>query len=217
MDMTLRAKQTLEQADVIVAPVKQAGGTSTAYEIAAQGADLRHAEMLPMVFPMKQTHDYRTYLRQSGAVETITKRLDAGKNVAMVSLGDVSVYSTATYVRDMLEEAGYATQVVAGIPSFCSGAARAGKSLCENGQSLLIMPGITSPERLEQALTESDNLVIMKAGRTLPWLLPKLEEKGLLAQTTMLQNVGMAQEYIGAPVAGGNSYFTTLLIQKKRR
>jgi precorrin-2 methylase len=79
------------------------------------------------------------------------------------------------------------------------------------------MPGITSPERLEQALTESDNLVIMKAGRTLPWLLPKLEEKGLLAQTTMLQNVGMAQEYIGAPVAGGNSYFTTLLIQKKRR
>ena len=50
MDMTLRAKAVLEQADIIVTPIPKAGGTSAAYAIAAQAADLSHAERLDILF-----------------------------------------------------------------------------------------------------------------------------------------------------------------------
>ncbi|MFR9195244.1 MAG: precorrin-2 C(20)-methyltransferase, partial [Ruminococcus sp.] len=135
--------------------------------------------------------------------------------VAMVTLGDVSVYSTASYVRQLLEEKGYETRVAAGVPSFCAGAAKAKQSLCENGETLGILPGVASREVLEQAFDEFDNLVIMKAGRALSWLLPLLEERGLLEHTTMLRDVGMASEYVGSPQAEPYSYFTTLLIRQR--
>ena len=144
----------------------------------------------------------------------IRQALEAGKQVAMVTLGDVSVYSTATYVRQILAEKGYATQVIAGIPSFCAGAASAQYSLCENGESLLVLPGITAQAEIEAALAQFENVVIMKAGRTLSWLLPLLQEQGLLEKTVMFRDVGMETAYVGEPKADGNSYFTTLLIKK---
>lgn len=45
LDMTLRAKQVLEQADVVVAPVTKQGSASAAYTIAAQAADLSRAQI----------------------------------------------------------------------------------------------------------------------------------------------------------------------------
>ena len=116
LDMTLRAKQVLEQADVVVAPVTKQGSASAAYTIAAQAADLSRAQILEMLFPMKAHTDYRERLR-SGILQPVCAALDEGKLVAMVTLGDVSVYSTASYVRQLLEEKGYETRVAAGVPS----------------------------------------------------------------------------------------------------
>lgn len=115
MDMTLRAKAVLEQADIIVTPIPKAGGTSAAYAIAAQAADLSYAERLDILFPMQAHNDYRERLR-SGVLQPVCTALDSGRQVAMVTLGDVSVYSTASYVRQLLAEKGYATQVIAGVP-----------------------------------------------------------------------------------------------------
>ena len=92
MDMTLRAKAVLEQADIIVTPIPKAGGTSAAYAIAAQAADLSHAERLDILFPMQAHNDYRERLR-SGVLQPVCTALDSGRQVAMVTLGDVSVYT----------------------------------------------------------------------------------------------------------------------------
>lgn len=213
-DMTLKAKRILESADVVVIPVKQPGESSSAYAIAEQAADMSQAEKMEVVFPMKRGADYRSYLR-SGALDSLYKALDDGKKVAMVTLGNVSVYSTATYVRQMVALKGYETTVVAGIPSFCAGADKTQYSLCENEESLLVLPGVGSQKSIEQALGQFDNLVIMKAGRALEWLLPVLQQRGLLEHTVMLCNVGMPDEYIGKPLAEYRSYFTTLLIKKE--
>ena len=199
MDMTLRAKAVLEQADIIVTPIPKAGGTSAAYAIAAQAADLSYAERLDILFPMQAHNDYRERLR-SGVLQPVCTALDSGRQVAMVTLGDVSVYSTASYVRQLLAEKGYATQVIAGVPSFCAGAAKAQQSLCENSESLQILPAVHSREAVETALEQFDNLVVMKAG--------------LLEHTTMLRDVGMPSEYIGKPELEPYSYFTTLLIKE---
>ena len=113
MDMTLRAKAVLEQADIIVTPIPKAGGTSAAYAIAAQAADLSHAERLDILFPMQAHNDYRERLR-SGVLQPVCAALDSGRQVAMVTLGDVSVYSTASYVRQLLAEKGCRVYLLGG-------------------------------------------------------------------------------------------------------
>lgn len=215
LELTLHAKQILETADVIVAPVKRIQSDSVALGIVRQVADLQNAELLKIVFPMQQNPDYKNYLR-SGILDPIKERLDQGKQVAMLTLGDVSIYSTASYVREILAESGYQTSVIPGISSFSAGSALAQRSLCENRESLLILPAVQSPESVRQAITQADNIVIMKAGNALPWLIPMLETLNLLDNTIMMQNIGMPDCYIGSPVIRGTSYFTTLLIKKSQ-
>ena len=213
MDMTLRAKQVLETADVILIPVKKAGEPSAAFRIAQQAADMSRSEQIEMVFPMKAAKDYKTFL-SGDVLSPIRRRLEAGKTVAMVTLGDVSVYSTATYVRQVLEQDGYRTGVIAGIPTFCTAAARAGVSLCENEESMMVLPGVCSAEKLVELLEQFDTLLIMKAGKALPWLVPLLKQKNLEQNTLMFCNVGMEQEYIGPVQMESVGYFTTLLIKR---
>jgi precorrin-2/cobalt-factor-2 C20-methyltransferase len=168
---------------------------------------------MEIIFPMRAHKDYREYL-QSGTLDALYGKLEQGKNVAMVTLGDVSIYSTAAYVRQLVESKGFETEVVAGVTSFCAGAARAKVSLCENGQSLCVLPGVQDQKEILQVLNSFDTVVILKAGKILKWLLPVLEEYHLLENTVMLRNVGREDEYIGAPVLEEYSYFTTLLIRK---
>lgn len=214
MDLTLRAKQVLEQADVIVKPVRQIGASSVAYTIAAKSVNLGEKETLELAFPMQVQADYRNRL-QGSYLQPICNYLEAGKNVAMVTLGDVSIYSTATYVRQVLAQKGYETNVIAGISSFSAGAAKAKCSLCENQESLVVLPAVTDQDEVETALEQFNTLVLMKAGKALSWLIPMLTEKQLLSHTIMLCNIGMEGEYIGVPSMAYTSYFTTLIIKKK--
>lgn len=212
MDMTLKAKQVLEAADVIMVPIREKGEKSVAYEIASQVVDMSKSEMIEVVFPMKAAKDYKTYLA-GDVLNPIRSRLDENKTVAMVTLGDVSVYSTATYVRQTLEKAGYKTSVIPGITTFINAAARAGISLCENNESLMVVPGIRDKESLKPYFEKFDTIVIMKASKILEWIIPVLEEYGLKENTMMFCNIGMENEYIGPVKNEAAGYFTTLIIK----
>ena len=68
---------------------------------------------------------------------------------------------------------------------------------------------------LVAALAVCDNIVLMKAGSSMEYLIPFLEKRGLLEKTLVLGNVGMENEYIGPAEAGRTyGYFTTLIIKK---
>lgn len=212
MDMTLKAKHILETADVIVMPVRKHGEKSVAFEIAKQAADMSKSEKLEVVFPMKAARDYKAYLA-GDVLDPILRHLDENKTVAMVTLGDVSVYSTATYVRQTLENRGYKTMVIPGITTFINAAARAGISLCENNESLVVLPGIRTEESLKPYFDKFDTIVIMKAGKALEWIIPFLEKRGLKENTMMFCNIGMDNEYIGPIKNEKTGYFTTLIIK----
>lgn len=215
-DMTLYAKQVLENADVILIPIKKEGEASTAFKIAEKAADMSRSEHIEMIFPMKEISDYRNYLSEE-KLFILKSRLDSGKNIAMITLGDSSVYSTAAYVRQILENDGYTVKTVSGIPSFISSASKAGISLCENRESMVILSGMSDENKFEDILKNKnfENIIIMKAGKALPLIIPVLEKNNLLKNTLMLCNVGMENEYIGEiQINKPVGYFTTLIIKK---
>ena len=68
-------------------------------------------KLLPLLFPMTRDADVReTHHRK--AAEDIIDMLDAGQSVAMVTIGDPTIYSTCFYVKHKVEDKGFAVEVV---------------------------------------------------------------------------------------------------------
>lgn len=213
--LTLKAKRILEEADVIAVPVKEEGERSTALEIIRPVVSLQKKALMEVVFRMAKDKEERKRCREA-AGKQLTEVLDQGKNVAMITLGDVAVYSTYMYVNQYAAERGYETEIIPGIPSFCSGAAAAGLPLMEGNESLVIVPSVKAGKALEDAIAGFDNVVVMKAGSSIERIGELLDQYNRPQScATVLSCVGMKDEYIG-PLDPGReySYFTTVMIKR---
>ena len=216
--LTLKAKRILDEADIIAVPVKEAGEESTALEIIRPVVELEHKHLLEVIFRMAKDKEERKKCR-AAACEQLTAELSRGKNIAMITLGDVSVYSTYMYVNQYVAEHGFETEIIPGIPSFCSGAAAARLPLMEGNESLVIVPSVRAEQQVEEAIAHYDNVVIMKAGGSIGRIL-ELMKKYDRAEgcATVISCVGMKDEYIG-PLDPERtySYFTTVIIKREKR
>ena len=174
--------------------------------------------MEEFLFSMDPDDSVREKCRQE-AMDKMCKLLDNGEDIAMVTLGDVGVYSTYMYIDRDIAERGYSTEVVPGIPSFCHGAALAGIPLMIGDEGLAVVPMAKGNTKLlEAALDGFDNVVVMKAFKSIPVLIDMMSARGIpVENAVVVSNVGMDGEYIG-PMDPKREYgyFTTVIIKKKR-
>lgn len=166
--LTRKACRILSGCPVIAAP-RTASGEMLALDIAKGAVDLTGKEILPLEFAMAR----QVSARQTGyrkAAEQIAAVLESGRDVAMVNLGDVSIYATAYYVLDVVRSMGFRTEMVPGVPSFCAVAAALGRSLTEPEAPLHVYPaGKTDLDAaLAQPGTESPDEVRQRHGRPRP-------------------------------------------------
>ena len=159
--ITRKAVRILESCPVIAAP--QTGGERTlALEIARQAADLSGKTIVTLPFAMSRDREKQRAAHET-AVEAIVPHLREGRDVAMLNLGDVSIYATYGYLMGLIQEQGFETEMIPGVPSFCAAAARLGISLTEMNQPLHILPAGGCAVEEELALTGTK--VLMKSGK----------------------------------------------------
>lgn len=196
--LTVKAKGMLEGAAVIAYPVNRRGEESTAMEIVRGAVDVSGKRVIELIFSMDPDDNVRRRCR-SDAVKELAGILDEGQDIAMVTLGDVGVYSTYMYVDEEIKGLGYETEVVPGIPSFCSGAAKARIPLVIGDEGLAVVSMAKNNEAsLESALSGFDNVVVMKAWNSMGSLLESIERHGMgKKNATVISNIGMEGEYIG--------------------
>lgn len=188
--ITLKAARLLKTCPVIAIP-NESKEKCTAYEIAVQAVpEIEKKESLCLFMPMTKDKDIleRSHAEAAGKVSAL---LDQEKDVAMITLGDPTVYSTCLYIRERLLEWGYEAVLVNGIPSFCAAAARLGIPLVNGAQELHIIP---ASYRIEEALLLPGVKVLMKAGKKLGEVKRVLKNGGY--QAMMVENCGMAGERV---------------------
>ncbi len=216
--LTLKAKELIDKSAVVAYPVHKRGEDSTALDIVKGATDLSGKKILELLFSMNPDDKVREACR-SEAVKELTEALDSGMDVAMISLGDVGVYSTYMYVDEQIRNLGYETEVIPGITSFCGGAAEARIPLMIGDEDLTVIPMAKKDNgRLDLFLASSDNLVVMKAWDSMQVLADLMEKNGIpLKNATVISNVGMEGEYIGPiDVNRKYGYFTTVIVKKNR-
>lgn len=212
--MTLKAVRCMEQCPVLAAP-QTAAGRMLALDIAKGAVDVSGKIILPLHFAMSRDPEVLK-ASHAAAADAVRAHLDAGRDVALLNLGDVSIYATYGYLEEILTAQGYAAVRIAGVPSFCAAAARLGQSLTGGmEQPLTIAPG----RHVEQVLAAPGAKVLMKTGRQLPQTLDALRERGLLANSAMVCNCGLPDEAVFPTLtdydpAQDAGYFATILVKE---
>ena len=219
--LTLQAVRLIQKCPVLAAP-QTASGQMLALEIArsALGHEniLAGKTILPLHFAMSRDPAVLAVSHKQAA-QAVRPFLDAGQDVAMLNLGDVSIYATFGYLQQILEAEGYPTAMAAGVPSFCAAAARLNRPLTGGMDTpLTIAPGSWADRVLETPGTK----VLMKTGRQLPALLDALEQAGRLKNSALVCNCGLPDEAVYPDLSaaqppqneGGAGYFATVLVKE---
>ena len=186
--LTLKAVRILKECDVIPIP-QENKENCTAYQIARQAVpELDEKPCLPLPMPMTKEREQLAVSHEAAAART-AEQLAAGRMVALITLGDATVYSTYLYIHERIKRMGFETRIINGIPSFCAAAARLDMPLVNGSQKLHILP---ASYQIEEALDLPGVKVLMKSGRQMPKVKALLRGRGMEAR--MVENCGMEGE-----------------------
>ena len=208
--LTLQAVRIIRESDVILVPGK-VPRESVAWQIARAGIpELEEKETVGVEMPMTREKE-RLQEAHRKARERICGILDEGKRAAFLTLGDPTVYSTYLYVHRQVQEAGYETQIVNGIPSFLAAAARLNEGLVENTGQLHVIP---APDR--EALKLPGTRVFMQAGNQTGKLKKLLEEADVSAR--VVERCGMEGERVwrsAKEMPAELSYYSLVIVKDR--
>lgn len=209
--ITLKALRVLEACPVIAAPQTR-NGEMLALEIAKGAAGLEHKRILPLRFPMGRGDRDAVYEEAARQVEAC---LAEGADVAMVNLGDVSIYATCGHLMERLRARGWETVMIPGVTSFSAVAARLGTTLAAMDTPLHIIPA--SAMDVGEALELPGTKVLMKAGGHMDMLAGELAARGLLERSALVANCGLEGETVCrelSHVPEGLGYYTTVVVKE---
>jgi precorrin-2/cobalt-factor-2 C20-methyltransferase len=198
--LTLKALRALREADRVFVP---AGGRAAA--LVAPYADPH-----PLHFAMRAAAARDASWDRAGAAVAAVARTGTA---AFATLGDPSLYSTFTYVAQTVRALvpGVAVETVPGITAMQDLAARAGIVLAEGDERLALVPGDVGT-----ALGDFDTVVVYKAGRRLPRVLAAIRAAGALDRAVYGEQLGRADQRVGAPPAAPAPYMSTVIVPPAR-
>ena len=208
--LTLKALRLIKTCPVIGIPGKDPT-KSVALEIAG-GAypEIADKELLMIETPMTKDMDVLNegYRKAANLIEGVR---DKGKDVAVLTLGDPTVYSTYIYMQRFVVEDGYEAEIVPGITSFCATAAKFGDSLGDREEMIHIIP---ASYQIDEALKLSGTKVLMKAGSKLNVVKETLQKTGQRA--VMIEDCGMKTEkmyYSADEMPEEGSYYSLTIVK----
>ncbi len=213
--LTLKAARILKTVPVIFTPKSSKEKDSIALSIVRpvleERDDYKRLMLVTPIFPMIEDKDELEKIWTS-ASEMISQYLDSGRDVAFITLGDPSVFSTYSYIQKRLIE-NYEIETVPGITSFTACAAARNEALVEQNQILTIVPKID--DRVEEVIEYSDSIVLMKASRNTSKLEKTIEEKERPKDIYSVQNCTRENEKIIEGFSDEKPYLTTTIIKFK--
>jgi len=160
--ITIKAVRILKDTQIIAVP-KSGGKRNAALEIISHVVNIDEKTLIELDFPMIKDENFIREKHRKNA-EIIENKLKAGNDVAFISIGDISIYSTFGYINDLVKNDGYKTAMISGVPSFCAVSAVLGISLTEKDKPVLIIPA--SAKNGEMLCSLSASKVLMKSGDT---------------------------------------------------
>jgi precorrin-2 C20-methyltransferase/precorrin-3B C17-methyltransferase len=152
-------------------------------------------------------------------VEQIAADCRGGLDVAFVTEGDPTLYSTAAAVWQLLAEVApeVPIEVIPGVSSVSAAAARVAWPLAQKDETLAVVPAGYHRTDLAALLQAFPNVALLKVQQALPDLVPALEQFGPERDAVYVENLGTEREWISRDLtsaAGRKEYFALVLVRR---
>ena len=215
--ITLKGLGILKQSPVVAFPAGSDGKPGIAQSIVEQW--LKESQVqLPLNFPYVQDQFILTQAWQKAA-QQVWQYLQLGQDVAFVCEGDISFYSTFTYLAQTLQQL-HPESLVERIPGVCSPLAAAsavGKPLTVRSDRLVILPALYNLEELETILDWADVVVLMKVSSVYSQVWKVLQERQLLENAVVVERATLPEQVIYADLRDRPNlklpYFSLLIVK----
>jgi precorrin-2/cobalt-factor-2 C20-methyltransferase len=219
--LTLAAVDAIQASTVVSYPVSTKGGESLAEKIASKWIT-KDKKKLPLYFPMvEDSNTLKMAWRIAG--KELMNMVDKGERVVFLAQGDISLFSTGSYLSKELEKSHpeCLVKLIPGVNSFSAAAAQIKLPLAFQEEQLLVVPVPDTYDELKVILSEAGSfkrvVVLLKLGKKWTWVKPLLEELDLIERSMFAERVGFSDQKIfrAADLSSGKRpYFSLLLIRQ---
>jgi precorrin-2/cobalt-factor-2 C20-methyltransferase len=229
--LTFKAVRILKTVPCLCVPKGREEGSSLALSIVEGVVDLKGKDLIEAFFPMKKTGVSKQQSGGAGAADVelegrwnetvlnILKRLNQGIDVAFITIGDPSIYSTFFYLYDRLLALAprIRIEIIPGVSSITAAAARAGISLGLADEKIAILPA-TYAGGLRTIISEFDTIVLMKVYKVFDQVVTTLDKTGLLDSSIYVSKAGMREESVIRQLRDVKkddlNYFSLIIVRK---
>ena len=213
--LTIKAVKALETVPVICSPKsakeKESIALSIVNPIIEKRKDYKRLMLVQPLFPMiEDQKELEKYW--DSASELIANYLDSGRDVAFITLGDPSIFSTFSYVQERLKDR-YVVETIPGITSFTACASAVDMPLVEKNEVLTVVPKIDN--RLNEIMDYSDCVVLMKASRNTEKLEEIIKAKDKEKIIKSVENCTRENEKVVDGFSSEKPYLTTTIVKFK--
>lgn len=192
--LTLKAREIIDQVDIIFCPKGDEEGNSLARSI-IEATTSSPKEFVELTFPMTRNENVLKIYWQKSA-RRIAEEVARGKNGAFITLGDPFIYSTYIYLLRILRQdfPDIEVETIPGISAFNAAAARAQIPLVEGDERMAILPVRKDLRGLKEAFETFDTVILMKVGSKLDKVMALLLELDLLKHSVLVSRLGQPGE-----------------------
>ena len=218
--ITLKAHRLMQNADV-VSYLANEQGSSQARDIAQHSLAGSKAGQIEIPVPMPMKND-RTGANQAYdlAADKIRTVIAEGKKVVFLCEGDPLFFGSFSYLLDRLQDE-MTCAVVPGISSVHAASSALKLPLSMLKESVAIINGRHSDEKIRETLLQHDSVIIMKAGPYRPKILAALADTGRSIEANYLEYIGRDDQVIIDDVSelgdDKGPYFSLFVVLKKER
>ncbi len=197
--LTIAAVQAIKKAKLIVFPISSDDRKSSSAGIVKDY--IKFKKKIPIIFPMAR-QEFDPDQIWSSAVDIIVKSIRNNKSVALLCLGDPSLYASSSNILKIINNnyPEIITMTIPGISSISAAAALSNFDLVKKGETLIIKECPSSKLELKALIIQiklnKTVLALMKVGKR--WTLVKeiLEKEKIINKALIALNVGMSDQLI---------------------
>lgn len=218
--ITVKGLKILQSSKVVAFPAGIKGKLGIAQQIVAPWMSLNQ-QQLALTFPYVQEQEILEAAWKNAAVQ-VWQYLQQGVDVTFVCEGDVSFYSTFSYLAQTLQQI-HPEVLVQSIPGVCSPMAASSAlklPLTVGAEKLVVLPAIYQLKELEAVLDWADVVVLMKVASVYEQVWQILNQRNLLERSRVVERATLPEMVIYNGLRDRPNlklpYFSILIVQVTR-
>ncbi len=215
--ITLKGLKALQQADKIYYPGSLfKGGRKASYSLSIlDHYNLDSEKLIGFYLKMDLGRNYvnDTY---GTAFQQILADYNKGLSIVIVSEGDLSTFSSFSYLLEKIKTHELTIDLIPGITSYLNLASESKTPLCLQNEKVTIIPRIQSKEELQEAIDNFDTVVLMKIISVVDIITAVIDKNK--HSITYAERLGTEEQFITNNWETANQretpYFSLMIIKK---